>query len=142
MSGVCAILFLLAQPVAVEARRHGPALLQVAEQETDLKGQLRRAFEDLNARKQGLFHEDVTATVAPFFPLGQPFDATQRTVREQGLGSLEKFKGVPHDGTAMYLLRLRIASAADDNVYVVIDFDFDHDMRLKQVKAFMRAANM
>lgn len=79
----------------------------------------------MNDVGQGIFQEDVTSIVVPYFPPGQAFAETQKVLTEQDLGSLRKFKGMQdHPGATMYVARFNLMYGAFTQVYVVLNFDF------------------
>ena len=112
----------------------------------DLHKMLMGKFDAMNSKSDGIFHEDVTPEIAAYFPVGQPMAETKKIIAEQKLGTLKPFKGTNDPGMGtMYVTRFDLMSHLFSHVYVVLDFDFDGaapDMRLKQMKAFLRASNM
>jgi hypothetical protein len=101
----------------------------------------------MNDTEQGIFHHDVTKTLAPYFPHGQAMRDTEAVIADHQLGALRKFKGEedPSEGT-MYMTSFEMMAGMGSNVYVVIDFDFDGATRdtmvLRRMKAFVRAKAM
>lgn len=112
----------------------------------DLRDVLMRKFDAMNAKHEGIFHEDVTSTVQPYFPLGQSIADTRKVIADQKLGALKPFKGTNDPGMGtMYVTRFALTNGMFAQTYVVLDFDFAGaapDMTLKAVKAFLRASNM
>ena len=112
----------------------------------DLHQMLMGKFEAMNATKNGVFREDVTALVAPYFPVGQSKAETEKIIAEQHLGTMHPFKGTNDPGMgSMFVAKFDLTSHLFSHVYVVLDFDYDGkapDMKLKAMKAFLRASNM
>lgn len=104
-------------------------------------------FHAMNDAGQGIFQHDVTAMVAPYFPPGQPFAETQRILKEQDLGTLQKFKGMQDSpGATMYVAKFSLMNGTFSEVYVVLNFDFagqsEADMVVKKAGGFLRAGAM
>ena len=101
----------------------------------------------MNAAKEGIFNEDVTDAVAPYFPPGQSLKDTESVIANEGLGTLRRFKGKqdPSKGT-MYVTSFGMMTGMGSSVYVVINFEFGgttHEtMAIQAVKAFIRAKSM
>ena len=101
----------------------------------------------MNAAQEGIFHEDVTTAVAPFFPVGQNLKDTEAVLREQDLGTLRKFKGEqdPAKGT-MYVTTFMLMNGMASSIRVVLDFDFDGSTRetmiVRSMTAFISAKSM
>lgn len=113
----------------------------------DVHQMLMRKFEAMNDTDQGIFHDDVTALLAPVFPVGQLQAETRKIVAEQKLGELRPFMGTNDTGMGdMFVTRFDLVGRLSEHVYVVVDFDFDKasdgKSRLKQMKAFFRAPAM
>lgn len=112
----------------------------------DLHSMLMKKFDAMNTMQAGIFHEDITPALAPFFPVGQPIEETRRIVADQRLGKLTPFKGTNDAGMGtMLVTKFDLTSHVFSHVYVVLDFDFEGaepDMKLQQMKAFLRASNM
>lgn len=112
----------------------------------DLHKMLMGKFDAMNSRSDGIFHEDITPSVAAYFPVGQPMAETKKIIADQKLGTLKPFKGTNDPGMgSMFVTKFDLTSHLFSHVYVVLDFDFDGaepDMKLKQMKAFLRASNM
>ncbi len=112
-----------------------------------LHKQLMRKVETMDSSGQGIFNEDVTAMIAPYFPAGQSFKDAAATVRDQGLGDLQPFKGKtgPGDGT-MFVSSFSLMNQAFAHVFVVLHFGFrkvdDRALALDHVRAFMRSQSM
>ena len=130
------------------ASRFGAAIIAVGETPTEgLSHTLMKTFDAMKDSGKGLFLVDVSAVVAPYFPVGQPFAETEAVIRREHLGSLRAFKGAkdPGGGT-MYVTKFSLMSELYSDVYVVVHFEFDGDTRadmvLKSTSAFIRATNM
>ena len=112
----------------------------------DLHKMLMGKFDAMNSKSDGIFREDITPSVAAYFPIGQPMSETRKIVAAQKLGTLKPFKGTNDPGMGtMFVTKFDLTSHLFSHVYVVLDFDFDGaepDMKLKQMKAFLRASNM
>lgn len=112
----------------------------------DLHKMLMGKFDAMNSRSDGIFREDITPSVAAYFPVGQPMAETKKIIADQKLGTLKPFKGTNDPGMgSMFVTKFDLTSHLFSHVYVVLDFDFDGaepDMKLKQMKAFLRASNM
>ena len=104
-------------------------------------------FHAMDAANRGIFQNDISTVVAPYFPPGQPFDKVKDTIESQKLGSLQPFKG-KHDaiGGAMYVTRFSLMTGAFSEVYVVLNLDFtgknEGDMVLQRAGGFIRGSNM
>jgi hypothetical protein len=103
-------------------------------------------FHWMNDTKQGIFQDDVTSIVAPYFPPGQTFAETKKIIKEQDLGTLQKFKGLDEPGGRMYVSKFSLMNGMFSQVYVVLDFDFvgqnETDMVVRKVGGFLRANAM
>ncbi len=104
-------------------------------------------FHAMNDAQQGIFQEDISLFIAPFFPPGQAFAETQKVLKEQDLGGLQKFKGMQdHPGATMYVARFNLMYGTFTQVYVVLNFDFagnsEADMVLTKAGGFLRAGGM
>ena len=112
----------------------------------DLHKMLMGKFDAMNSKSDGIFREDITPAVAAYFPVGQPMAETKKIIAAQKLGTLKPFKGTNDPGMgSMFVTKFDLTSHLFSHVYVVLDFDFDGaepDMKLKQMKAFLRASNM
>ena len=112
----------------------------------DLHKMLMEKLDAMNASSKGIFRHDITPSLADYFPVGQPMAETKKIIAAQKLGQLKPFKGTNDPGMGtMFVTKFDLTSQLFSNVYVVLDFDFDgaeHDMKLKQMKAFLRASNM
>ena len=131
------------------ARQAAPhfALAQLAAPARPLRDVLMDRFHAMNAAEQGIFHQDISDVVAPYFPLGQSFAATKTMIKQQNLGILRPFKGdQPEPDGMMYVTRFSLMDAMFSDVYIVLDFDFEGrseaDMVLRKTSASIRAANM
>ena len=92
-------------------------------------------------------HDDVSSIIAPLFPAGQSFAATQQVVKQYRLGQLRMFKGTQMmPNGKMYATRFSLVSGMISDVYVIIDFDFvgtnEQDMVLQTTKAFLQSTSM
>ena len=114
---------------------------------TALRQKVIQRFQAVDAQHRGLFNEDITDLVAPFFPPGQSLDDSSRTVVEQNAGRLRRFRGImePGDG-AMFVADFNLVTATFSHVYVVIDLSFiessEGGMVLRKSRAFLRSTNM
>ena len=108
-----------------------------------LIGNLMSEFYSMNDTRRGVFQEDVTSILAPYFPPGQSFAETQKIIRDENLGSLQRFKGKQDaDAGTMYVTRFSLMLGMFSEVYVVLHFDFEgsseEDMVVKKIRAFLR----
>ena len=148
MQRTAMLVALAAALMAPPSRADQPAAPAFAEKAAmpDLHKMLMGKFDAMNSRSDGIFHEDVTPMVAPYFPVGQPMAETRKIIATQKLGTLMPFKGTNDPGMGtMFVTKFDLTSHLFSHVYVVLDFDFDSaepDMRLKAMKAFLRASNM
>ena len=113
----------------------------------DVHQMLMRKFEAMNGAHDGIFHDDITSLLAPYFPVGQLQSDTRKVVAEQKLGSLRPFMGTNDPGMGqMFVSQFDLVGRLSEHVYVVVDFDFDNGSdgksRLKQMKAYLRASGM
>ena len=114
---------------------------------SEIRDKLMAKMHGMNAAQQGIFSEDVTEVVAPYFPAGQPLKTTEAVLAREGLGSLRKFRGEqdPSQGS-MYVSSFDLMNGMGSTVYVVIDFDLDGDTRstmtVRTVRAFIRSKSM
>ncbi len=112
----------------------------------NLHTMLMEKFDAMNTMNQGIFREDVTPLVSTYFPVGQPMAETRRILSDQKLGALKPFKGTNDPGMGtMFVTKFDLTSHLFSHVYVVLDFDFGGagpDMKLKAMKAYLRASNM
>jgi hypothetical protein len=103
-------------------------------------------FHTMNRERRGVFQDDITPMIAPYFPPGQPFAETEKLVREQKLGTLQKFKGMQDPDGTMYVTKFSLMTGMFSEVYVVLHFDFqgttDADMTLKRVAGYIRGGSM
>jgi hypothetical protein len=112
-----------------------------------LTAPLMNKIHSMNDAGEGIFQEDVTSIVAPYFPPGQTFAETQKILKDQDLGSLRKFRGMQdHPGTTMYVARFNLMYGTFTQVYVVLNFDFaggsEANMVLTKAGGFLRAGGM
>jgi hypothetical protein len=111
-----------------------------------LLGRLMDEFYGMNRDRRGVFQDDITPMIAPYFPPGQPFAETERIVREQKLGTLQKFKGMQDPDGTMFVTKFSLMTGMFSEVYVVLHFDFagttDTGMTLKKVAGFIRGGSM
>lgn len=143
---VLALGALLAIAPSVRAQEKAPAPSE-HRAIPDLRRMLMGEFDAMNAASQGIFHEDVTASLAPYFPVGQPLAETRKIIAEQHLGALHNYMGVNDSGMGtMFVTRFDLVSGMSAHISVVVDFDYDQaggeQARLTHMKAFLRAANM
>ena len=112
----------------------------------DLHQMLMQKFDAMNTMGQGIFHQDVTGIVAPYFPVGQTKSETEKIIVDQHLGTMKPFKGTNDPGMgSMFVMKFDLSSHMFSNVYVVLDFDYSGDapnMKLIAMKAYLRASNM
>lgn len=148
-AALMAITLLSAMPAATQTDR--PAVLVAAAEQVrpsgDLHEILKRKFDEMNAHANGIFHEDVTSLVEPFFPLGESYADVEATIRTQHLGTMRPFMGTNDPGMGkMFVTKFSLMSEMFSDISVIIDFDFDGDskgaMVLKKRTAFVQAANM
>ena len=124
------------------------AIVRVAEGlQADLKAKLMGKFDAMNAKREGIFHEDVTPTVAPYFPAGQPIADTRKIIAEQHLGEFVPFKGkMMADENAPFPTKFHLMGAQYSQVEVIFDFDFDGtnetNFKVKSVHAYLRGTSM
>lgn len=101
----------------------------------------------MDRSRAGIFNDDVTAMVSPYFPAGQPIADTETTLREQKLGALMPFRGKvrPDDGT-MFASRIELMSETFDNLFVVLHFAYRHgpegSLVLDHMRAYLRSKSM
>lgn len=142
------ILMLLAAPVRADdpGVRAKAGDVPAANEIPDLHKMLMGKFDAMNGKSEGIFRQDITPSLAAYFPVGQPMAQTQKIIAEQKLGVLKPFKGTNDPGMGtMFVTRFDLTSLLFSHVYVVLDFDFDGaapDMKLKLMKAYLRASNM
>lgn len=112
----------------------------------DLHAMLMDKLDDMNARKEGIFHHDITPSLQSYFPVGQPMAETKKIIAMQKLGTLKPFKGTNDAGMGkMFVTKFDLTGHVFSNVYVVLDFDFDGaepQSKLTHMQAFLRASNM
>lgn len=128
------------------ARAQQAAAASPAEKK-DLHKMLMDKLDSMNAENRGIFHDDVTGMVAPYFPMGQTMADTKRVLAEQHLGKLHRFMGQNDPGMGtMFVAKSALMSHAYPDVSVVVNFDYEGaregDMRLTHMRAFLRAENM
>ncbi len=114
---------------------------------TSLMAPLMDKFHAMNDAGQGIFQHDITSIVAPYFPPGQRFADTQRILKEQNLGTLQKFQGMQDSpGATMYVAKFSLMNGTFSEVYVVLNFDFagksEADMVVTKAGGFLRAGAM
>jgi hypothetical protein len=112
-----------------------------------LMDRLMDKFHTMNDARQGFFQDDISTMVAPYFPPGQSFAETQKVIKEQNLGQLQKFEGQPDpNGDTMYVTKFNLMSGMFSQVYVVLNFDFDGttetNMTVQKTTAYIRGGNM
>ena len=133
-------------PRIADAAKLWPAAMSSDDRAT-LHKQLMGKVEAMDGSSQGIFNEEVTEMVAPFFPPGQSFKDAAATVRDQGLGELQPFKGKtgPGDGT-MFVSSFSLMSHVFAHVFVVLHFGFrkveGRTLVLDHMRAFMRSQSM
>ena len=134
------IIVALAAALLASPLRADPARLP------NLHKMLMGKFDAMNTKSEGIFREDVTPSLAAYFPVGQPIAETRKIIADQKLGTLKPFKGINDPGMGtMFVSKFDLTSAMFSHVYVVLDFDFEGsepDMKLKMMKAYLRASNM
>lgn len=132
------------QPWRIGLTQHGLVLVADAAH-GDLRKNLMDSFAAMNSANKGIFHDDVSSVVAPYFPLGQTFADTQTVIAAQHIGPLKPFKG-KQIGGPMYVTKLNLMAETFGDIDVVLDFEFsghtESDMVLTKVKAYVRATNM
>ncbi len=103
-------------------------------------------FHFMNDTKQGIFQDDVTSIIAPYFPPGQPFAETKKILEEEHLGPLQKFKGLDEPGGKMFVSKFSLMYGMFSEVYVVLHFDFvgqsEEDMVVRKTDGFLRSGAM
>lgn len=133
---------LVAAPVLAGPARAGDAVPGTS----PLKTMLMDKVDAMNVRSAGIFREEVTPDVAPYFPLGQSMADTERVMAEQKLGKMKPFKGTNDLGMGtMFVAKSDLVSHVFAHVYVVFDFDYAGtapDMKLIAMKAYMRSGTM
>ncbi len=112
-----------------------------------LMGKLMSEFYSMNDTRQGVFQEDVTSILAPYFPPGQPFAETEKILQDENLGTLQRFEGKQDaDAGTMYVTKFTLMLGMYSEVYVVLHFDFagssESDMVVKKIRAFLRGGSM
>ncbi|WP_020173761.1 hypothetical protein [Methyloferula stellata] len=112
-----------------------------------LMGKLMSEFYSMNDTRQGVFQDDVTAILAPYFPPGQRFSETEKILHDEDLGTLQRFEGKQDaDAGTMYVTRFTLMLGMYSEVYVVLHFDFagssESDMVVKKIRAFLRGGSM
>lgn len=112
-----------------------------------LMGKLMSEFYSMNDERRGVFQEDVTSILAPYFPPGQPFLETEKILRDEDLGTLQRFEGKQDaDAGKMYVTKFTLMLGMYSEVYVVLHFDFagssESDMVVKKIRAFLRGGSM
>lgn len=143
-----AMAVLLAGPVLADDPGVRGAAEDAAAQNAvpDLHKMLMEKLDAMNASSEGIFHHDITPSLSNYFPVGQPMAETKKIIAAQKLGTLKPFRGTNDPGMGtMYVTKFDLTGHIFSKVYVVLDFDFDGaepDMKLKQMKAFLRASNM
>ncbi len=134
--------FVLAQESA-----QGTAQETAHETADTLKQKVIDRFREVEARQQGVFNEEITDLIAPLFPPGTTLDETTKTIEQEKIGKLHRFKGTmePGDG-AMFVTDFNLMIASFSHVYVVIDLSFVENsegrMVVRKSKAFLRSDNM
>ncbi len=149
---VIIIVALAATLVAASARADEPGVRGAAEDAAaknampDLHKMLMDEFDTMNASHEGIFRHDITPSLVTYFPVGQSMAETKKILAAQNLGTLAPFKGTNDPGMGtMYVSKFDLVGHVFSHVYVVLDFDFDGaepDMKLKAMKAYLRASNM
>ena len=123
-----------------------PAAMSAADRVT-LHKRLMDEVEAMDRSSKGIFNDDVTALVAPYFPAGQSMADTAAIVREQELGELKPYVGKtqPSDGT-MFVSRFSLMSQVFAHVFVVLHFAYrrapDGALALDHMRAYLRAQSM
>lgn len=112
-----------------------------------LNDSLMGKFHSMNDVGQGICQVDISPMIAAYFPVGQSFSETQKVIRKQHMGLLQKFKGMqdPAGGTK-YVTRFSLLNGLFSEVYIVVDLNFEGrteaDMVLKKATAFLRGGNL
>lgn len=137
------------QPHCAPSRAEPRALIHAADNDAhqSLKALCASLFEKMNDKNEGIFHEDISAAVAPYFPAGQPIAETRKVIAEQKLGELRAFKGkMMASETAPFATSFRLMGAQYSQVEVVLHFDFkgdsDSNYTVKSVHAYFRGTSM
>ena len=126
-----------ARPVAIVEVTAAPAL----------RDAVMAKFHAMNEGNQGIFHDDITPLVAPYFPDGQTFAETRKVLEDQKLGPMMLFKGrYDQREGRMYVSMFSVMTQMFSSVSVVVRFDFagttERTMVLRHVSAFLQASNM
>ena len=113
----------------------------------DIRTKLMETLHAMNATSTGIFHDDISAIVAPMFPPGQSFAETQRVLRQNNLGELTMFRGTQDmQNGKMYATRAGLMGGMVSDVDIIIDFDFvgtnEKNMVLQSTKAFLHGTGM
>ncbi len=113
---------------------------------SELKQTVEARFHAMDAAGHGIFNEEVTDVVAPFFPPGMTFEATAQVARSQGLSPLKLFRGKPDAaGEATYVTKVGLADGEFATVFVAVYLTFsaeDDAPRLRHASAYLRASDM
>ncbi len=152
MSCVATIVAVLMMLLAIPALADGTSVHRSAGDPAaanaipDLHKMLMEKVDAMNASSEGIFRHDITPFMEAYFPVGQPMAETKTIIAAQNLGKLKPFKGTNDPGMGtMFVSKFDLVGHIFSHVYVVLDFDFDGaepDMRLKAMKAYLRASNM
>ncbi len=113
----------------------------------DLHARLMGKVHAMNDAGQGIFQDDISVLLTPYFPAGQAFSETRQVIAKMNLGTLQKFKGKPDPaGGTMYVTKFSVMDGMFTDVYVVLNFTFEGqteaDMKVKKATAFIRGSNM
>ncbi len=113
----------------------------------DLHERLMGKVHAMNDAGKGIFQDDISSLLTPYFPAGQSFADTRKVIDKMNLGTLQKFKGNPDpSGGTIYVTKFSVMDGMFTDVYVVLNFDFEGtteaDMKVKKATAFIRGSNM
>ena len=151
-----ALALLLGQPLGGPGPLHCPGpckeeirLVRVADtgEQGDLHKQLMGKYLSMNAKHEGIFHENITPTVEKYFPVGQPIAETKKIIAEQHLGELKPYMGKPMaDEGSPFATTFHVTDKNFTEVAVVLHIGFsghdESDFKVKTVHAFLRGTGM
>lgn len=113
----------------------------------DLDGKIMTHIHKMNADGHGIFNEDISAIVAPYFPIGISFAAAEDRARRENLRPLAPYRGHKGPGTgAMYVTTFDMMKGMASSVFVAVYLTFEPDATgqqvLKATAAYLRASDM
>ena len=127
---------------------HGRSALTIqASGRSALNGNLSGYIDKMNASGHGIFNEDVSAIVAPYFPPGISVAAAEERARLQDLKPFKPYRGHKTSGSGtMYVTTFDMMKATVSSVFVAIYLTFESDTTgqpvLKSTAAYLRASDM